>query len=513
MEIRQDVPKYAKKNRNTSLQKSMSILLIICMLFALVACTNNNATQSDESSSSLPAESNTPPVSASPSVSASPTPTQSVKTHESSIPLDLAAEYFDKVRAIWDEDDGKLWGVPLHAPLVFADTITRHLVADTQDPMGNLQRQGDVYVGVLPSSEDIYISAGNHSFWGLTWGMMPWDLVERASGETDIIEVLVHESFHAIQDIVVGEKGYTVLPPHMEQVDARISVMLELTALMTAIKASGDARKTAVHDALAIRYERRRQNPGADGPENHVEVIEGLADFTDMMLLGRSRAEMLEILEEMIEDAAGKRQGLVLFGYISGALYGLLLEDTGGDWKKGLTGKTDLGALLQTHMGISELSSFERVNLEAYGYSEIDRTQRVWMENYKTLEAGAENALNHMPTQKILSGDYFIEWETAQIEQFFIPHEHLDYDTLVFYGDFTVIGSYWRLEMHGGYMREVFEYQLNQLRRGIEIGSAIDIEVFDDGTRAANPFWELTLTSDNVMFKALPDGTVEIVRR
>ena len=78
---------------------------------------------------------------------------------QSSIPLDTAAYYFERVYEIWNEDGGRLWGFPLHAPLMFSDTVTRHTVTNMPDLRGLLQKNGDVYEGWLPDDVVIWGSS------------------------------------------------------------------------------------------------------------------------------------------------------------------------------------------------------------------------------------------------------------------------------------------------------------------------------------------------------------------
>ena len=425
---------------------------------------------------------------------------------ESSIPLDTAAAYFAKMQAIWDEDGGALWGLPLHAPLMFADPITRHAVANMPDPDGFLQRQEDVYVGVLPG--DVSIGATIVNFNGLLWGMLNWDFAERnLDNEADILRVLTHEGFHAVQNMVVSGFPMGGNLEHMSRLDARISVMLELTALMAAARGSGDEQFTAIHDALSIRYDRRQRHPEAIIGENHFEISEGLAVFTDLMLVVRNLDEILDYIENKIAHYA-ERQSLRFFGYWSGALYALLLEEVGADWKSGITYGTDLGYLLQQRLGFTELTPFEQLNLGPYGYTEIVQAQTAWIENFESILEGAGEALINQPTLS-LGGGHYINWDTAEVEVFFLPCDNpmevLEL-FLVIYGNFTVTGTNWQLEVQGGYARI-----LSHPDR-IRVGPAINIEVSEDGSRAIGPTWELVITDDLYTIETLPDGRVIIAR-
>ena len=492
------------------MKRLISVLLIINYLFALTACVSNDAIEYEPPVNIISPVIETPFISDETHDTAEQEPEKHTETAfliESSIPLEDAAEIFAKVQAIWDEDDGALWGVRLDAPLMIADSITRSAVANKPDPQGNFRKQGDVYVGMLPPY--IHIGATAIAFGGLTWGVMPWEIItSEFNDEMYILEVLVHEAFHAVQDRVVSSpRWYDQRVPHMSNTDARISVMLELTSLMKAIRESGNARLSAIHDALSIRNYRRQKFPQAADDENGVEMHEGLAVFTDLKLLGRSLSESLDKIENIVKNAETTSTGLTSFGYMSGALYGLLLEETGADWKNGLTINSDLGGLLQQHLKITELTPFEKLDLETYGYTEIARTQTAWAENFALITEGAKEAIQRQPTLDIL-GEYFIDWETAEIENVFIPDlDRSMPDLLVLHGNFTVFGANWQVDFYGGYMR--FYYSPD----GIGLGSAVSIAINSDGNKAIGHKWELTITDDNYIIVSLPDGLIEIVER
>jgi hypothetical protein len=201
--------------------------------------------------------------------------------------LDIAAAYFAEARAIWDKDGGALWGVPLHAPFIIACTVTRQAAANMPDPEGIFQKEGDVYIGILP--DNVFIGATAIDFAGIKWGIMPWGMV-LAGGHTGImttLHVIVHEAFHAMQPRIKagGLSGYSSSEQEYMRtnLDARVSVMLELNALIKAARANGDERTKAISDAISIRADRHRLHPQSVEFETSVEISEGLAVFTDMM--------------------------------------------------------------------------------------------------------------------------------------------------------------------------------------------------------------------------------------
>ena len=123
-------------------------------------------------------------------------------------------------------------------------------------------------------------------------------------------------------------------------------------ALQIALESEGAAKRTAVQDALSFRAERRALFPDAPQRENAVEIREGLAQYTGMRIGDLSTSEMLEHGKQL---QARTDDGLVRsFGYVSGPLYGYLLDDaseaTDATWRSRVRGDSDLGSMLAAAM-------------------------------------------------------------------------------------------------------------------------------------------------------------------
>ena len=61
--------------------------------------------------------------------------------YDSPIPLDLAAQFFAQMCALYVADNGYLWGRTLHTPFMFVYPATRHVVANQQDSIGILSKK------------------------------------------------------------------------------------------------------------------------------------------------------------------------------------------------------------------------------------------------------------------------------------------------------------------------------------------------------------------------------------
>ena len=419
--------------------------------------------------------------------------------------LDFVAAAFARVKAIWDEDDGDLWGFPLHTPLLIADELTREAVANMPDSQGILKKHGelDVYVGVLP--DDVLIFNTAVSFDNTKWSMMTWNLLASYDyDETWIVRVLVHEALHAVQSRIVAGGSSALNIEHMYNADARISVFMEINALFAALRATGGERLAAVNDALSVRAERRQNYPRGERVENTFEVLEGMAQFTEMILVFKETEVILDALyNDIVKGYYTHMMGG--FGYTTGALYYMLLNEADSNWQQGsrLGIGNDLGGRLRQVLGINELTPYNQLDLEKYGYSRVAPGQTAWAENFVKIRAQGEVAMNEQPNLRLLGYGHFESGTADAVDAIF----HIPLRGTVYYGSFAIVGPNFRLELRNGFVSFPFNPD------GVRVGAAVDIVVDEGGMWAAAPTWALMVTDDDYVIKTLDDGLIEIVRR
>ncbi|HET9529626.1 MAG TPA: hypothetical protein VFQ92_04695, partial [Blastocatellia bacterium] len=196
---------------------------------------------------------------------------------EHAIDLSLAEQYFEEARDICRKDNGRLWGVSLDGPLLFADRRTRSIVANQSDREGRLTRKGNVFVGKLPETENIANTATRWA--GVEWTMIAWPLPENRQSRA---RLMAHELFHRVQD-EIGLPGANPANEHLDTLEGRLLLRLEWRALRQALAASADERRRAVEDALVFRALRREQFGSAE-TERGLEMNEGLAEYTGVSL-------------------------------------------------------------------------------------------------------------------------------------------------------------------------------------------------------------------------------------
>ena len=261
------------------------------------------------------------------------------------IDLGTARRYFREFQRLCGDDDGQLWGRTLCGPILLVDPPTRGVVANRADDAGVLQPRAGVFVGKLP--EDVGIANTAVEWSGTRWTMlMWWSLAEERARR---LSLLAHEAFHRIQPelelVAFGE-----MCAHLDTADGRFWLQLEWNALQQALSAEGDARREALADALTFRAARRDRFPEAAEREIPLEIFEGLAEYTGMRLAGFSGEEVLETISRKRESDTGFVRS---FAYVSGPLYGYLLDGGGVAWRKRTGSETDLAGLLAELLEVS----------------------------------------------------------------------------------------------------------------------------------------------------------------
>jgi hypothetical protein len=280
----------------------------------------------------------------------------------------IARQCFEEARALAEADGGRLWGVKLSAPILLVDPKTRDVIGSQADREGLLTRQDAVYIGKLPAEETI---AGTATHWaGVTWVMLPWPLPKE---KQERCHMFAHETWHCCQH-QLGLPASNPPNRHLDTKDGRIWLQLEWRALQAALQKAGKERGRAVADALTFRAYRRSLFPKAAEEERGLEMHEGLAEYTGVRLSRDSDAAAAARALRNVERSGKWPTFVFSFAYVSGPLYGLLLDDAQPDWRKGLTPEHDLGRMLGQALKISlpdDLAGAARKRAAPYGAEEL----------------------------------------------------------------------------------------------------------------------------------------------
>ncbi|HEU5217649.1 MAG TPA: hypothetical protein VFU23_03270, partial [Gemmatimonadales bacterium] len=240
------------------------------------------------------------------------------------------------------------------------------------DAEGRLRPLGSFYSGTLPASENIANTA--FRWGGVTWAMLGWP-VPKDSLRRGVL--FAHELWHRIQDSL-GLRAANPVNAHLAERDGRLWLRLEGRALGRALSQDGAGRTRALRDAITFRRTRRRLYPGADSNERALELNEGLAEYTGVVVGAESDAARRAILERYLAvlDSATRLERS--FAYQTGPVYGLFLDALSPGWRTGLTPAQDLAYLLESALPpggpLRQASAVNRAG--GYGYAALRKEEQ-----------------------------------------------------------------------------------------------------------------------------------------
>jgi hypothetical protein len=262
--------------------------------------------------------------------------TLGIKGQKQMISHDSIAVYFNELKAA-SKKNIQLWNKDLYGPIMLIDPKTRELYANEPDTEGILKRNGNIYSGILPAKINIANTAVNWA--GRRWAMI---MLPLSDSKQNRINLLAHELFHSIQPSL----GFTlanVENNHLDQKEGRIYLRLELEALKKAVQSVSDKelQKHLTH-ALIFRKYRNTLYDDSENTENLLELNEGIAEFTGLIVSGRNSEQTKVFLIKGIDSFMKIPTFVRSFAYHTTPVYGYLLYQKDPDWNKKINAKTDL---------------------------------------------------------------------------------------------------------------------------------------------------------------------------
>ncbi len=239
---------------------------------------------------------------------------------------EIALQYFKRIEEVCNKDDGRLWGKNLYGPVLFVDRSTRRITANQPDKDGILKERNGIYTGLYPGK--LIINNRATLFGGTMFALVP---LPREENEFRIISLAIHSLFHLYQELM-GYKSTDFNISIMDDKNARLWLKLEWNALRKAIETEGPSKQIALRDALIFRGANHETFKNYINDQIRFENYEGLATFTNTLLLTNTpeefRARLFESLNRIYFFPSYARS----YGSIHGALYATLMYQKGFDF-------------------------------------------------------------------------------------------------------------------------------------------------------------------------------------
>lgn len=325
---------------------------------------------------------------------------------------DDVVAYFLEIKAATAESKN-LWGYDLYAPILFVRPDTRKIYANYPDTAGVLRGDGSIFTGTLPNTINI---ANTSIRWnGVHWAMVMLPLPDNKADRTNL---LAHELFHGAQPHL-GFKLYNADNNHLDQKEGRIYLRLELEALKAALlTGSPEEMERHLSDALTFRIFRYKIYPGADSTENLLELNEGIAEYTGIIMSGRSKQEMQTHFVKMMNEFLKNPTFVRSFAYQTVPLYGYLLHETKYEWNNDITPETNLTKYFLREFNIhlpSDLKSAVAQIAEQYGGQTVITEETKREEEIKNLTAKYKRKFIEQPHLEILLRNMNISFDPRNI--------------------------------------------------------------------------------------------------
>lgn len=282
-----------------------------------------------------------------------------------------AETYFKEAATLCQRDGGRLWGVSLCGPMVFADARTRTFAT-------NQPRPTDEWPRVLGFTN------APLEWGGLRWAAYMWDFTTALPTARVRCEFMLHELFHRIQPelgLISPGSNASGQNAHLDTVEGRVWMRLEWRALSRALSQSGETRKRTLSDAIAFRLKRRSQFANAAESERAEEIREGLAQYTGIVATADSRADAVASTIEHLAGAEG-HETFLQQAYTSGVAYAILLDDASADWRRSVRSDSDLGQMLMVALKIRPAADAVKASAH-YGGTEIRAAEKTRDEQHK----------------------------------------------------------------------------------------------------------------------------------
>lgn len=323
-------------------------------------------------------------------------------------------DIFKDLKEYLTKENGKLWNHQLYGPLLLVNQDNRTVIANEKDTKGFLTMNGEIFTGILPNEINIANTAfdWNGKRWTMVILPLPNDYNER-------LNLLTHELFHRIQPEIGFANLVEKQSNHLDDLNGRIFLKLELEALKKALITDDESTKQKhIQDALLFRNYRYINYSGAKENENTLELNEGLAEYTGSILSNRSDVKLKEHYVQMINNFYNNQTFVRSFAYITIPVYGYFINLKKDSWNKDISNSTNLTDYISGFFKISiPTNLLETINAIKgdYGFEEIASSEINRENEQKKLIAEYEVKFLKNPTLTILFENMSISFNPSNI--------------------------------------------------------------------------------------------------
>ena len=191
--------------------------------------------------------------------------------------------------------------------------------------------------------------------------------------------LLIHESFHRIQPAIGFVDLEEANNEHLNTGEGRILLKLELEALKDAlVNQSEKGQKRHLQNAFFFRKERQKSATIGEA-ENSLELNEGLAEYSGLMLNGSAREEKADHLLKSIDELYKNPSFVRSFAYYTVPMYGFILSENDPDWHNAVSGKTNLTDyfIRSFDIEVPEVDHFSEIaELNNYNFRDIQKEEQ-----------------------------------------------------------------------------------------------------------------------------------------
>jgi hypothetical protein len=389
-----------------------------------------------------------------------------------------AQQFFKEAQALCERDGGRLWGASICMPMVIGDARTQTFATSQPPPDAPRPKLIGILMGPIQ--------------WGDTmWAALAWDMVANQPPRVRNA-MFLHESFHILQ-MRLGLGVSTVSAEHLDSPEGRYWLRLEWHALARALRESGEPRGLAVRDALAFRQARHARFPDQVETERALDINEGLASYTGIVLAAQSEADAIA---SALDELAGQESGesyVRTAAYASGPAYGLLLDAASPGWTRKVRASGDPAAMLMRALAVRPVADVEAAAAR-YGGAEIRAAEEQREQQRQARIAELRRRFVDGPVLLVPGGGSgFSDSHGAVV----IP----DVGT-IWFGDYRMKGAWGALEADRGVLLSTD----GRTRR-------LPAPVRRDETTITGDGWTLTVAPGWVVRDGARQGDYEVVRR